>query len=63
MVAKSYNGVKVEWEMEDECRLHQPQQGMPQRQFFSPEIDTLIDSMVGHQTQTLNFMNAFSRYN
>lgn len=33
----------------------------PKDSFSLPRIDTLVDSTAGHQT--LNFMDAFSRYN
>ena len=47
--------------MEDVCRLHRPEQGVPKDSFPLPRIDQLVDSTAGHKL--LMIMDAFSGYN
>ena len=47
--------------MENVCRLHRPEQGMPKDSFPLPRIDQLVDSTAGHKL--LTFMDAFLGYN
>ena len=58
MAGKRGAGEEGQWEVEDVCRLHRPQQ---KDSYPLPSIDALVDNASG--CWLLNFLDAFSGYN
>ena len=57
MASQHHCSKKEKWKMAGVCRLYRLEQNLSKRPFPPPQIDQLVDAMVGHSR--MSFLDTF----